>query len=80
MKAYRVVDVKLHIILTLALVGDEWSASYPGWDPLDKRLGGSQSWYGQYGENSYPYQDSKCDPSVVHPITSSYTKCGILAP
>jgi hypothetical protein len=30
MKAYRGVDVWIHVSLTLALVGGEWSASGPG--------------------------------------------------
>jgi hypothetical protein len=29
MKAYWGVDVQIHIFLTLALAGDEWSASRP---------------------------------------------------
>jgi hypothetical protein len=30
MKAYGGVDVQIHIFLTSALAGDEWSASRPG--------------------------------------------------
>jgi hypothetical protein len=30
MKAYGEVDVYIHIFLTSALAGGEWSASYPG--------------------------------------------------
>jgi hypothetical protein len=30
MKAYGEVEVQIHIFLTLALVGSEWSASRPG--------------------------------------------------
>jgi hypothetical protein len=30
MQAYGAVDVQIHIFLTLALVGDEWSASCSG--------------------------------------------------
>jgi hypothetical protein len=30
MKTYGGVDVQIHIFLTLALVGGEWSASRPG--------------------------------------------------
>jgi hypothetical protein len=30
MKAYGGVDVQIHILLTWALVGGEWSASHPG--------------------------------------------------
>jgi hypothetical protein len=34
MKMSEGVDVQTHIFLTLALVGGEWSASYPGRSPL----------------------------------------------
>jgi hypothetical protein len=50
--------------LTSALDGGEWSASHPGhfpqgktpWYPLDRRLGGPQSYSGHNGEekNSQP--------------------------
>jgi hypothetical protein len=30
MKTYGTADVQIHVILTLALVGDEWLASCPG--------------------------------------------------
>jgi hypothetical protein len=40
MKAYGGVDVKIHIFLTLALVGGEWSASRPGrFTPWERALG-----------------------------------------
>jgi hypothetical protein len=29
------------------------------------------------GEKSYPYQDSKTNPSAVQPIASRYTDCAI---
>jgi hypothetical protein len=63
MKAYGGADVEIHIFLTSALVGDEWSASRtccftPGgtspWYPLDRRLGGPQRHFGQYGEVYIP--------------------------
>jgi hypothetical protein len=44
MKAYGGVDIYIHVFLTSALVGGEWSASRPGrftpWNPLYRRLGG----------------------------------------
>jgi hypothetical protein len=89
MKAYGEVDVEIHIFLTLALAGGEWSASCPGhftlgeqppWYPLERRLGGPQSWSGQCGENSWPYRDSNSDPSVIHPVASRYTDCAIPTP
>jgi hypothetical protein len=65
MKTYWGVEVDLHVFLTLALGGGEWSALLPGrftlrekspWYPLDKRLGGPQSHPGRGGEekNSNP--------------------------
>jgi hypothetical protein len=52
MKAYREVDVQIHIFLTSALVGGEWSDRLNGRFtpqgkspryPLDSRLGGPQN-------------------------------------
>jgi hypothetical protein len=47
-------DVQIHIFLISALFGGEWSASRPGRFtpryPLDRRLGGPQSWSGHRGE------------------------------
>jgi hypothetical protein len=56
MNAYGGVDVQIHIFLTLALVGGEWSASplplYPlGKNPqypLDRRFGGPQEILQEY--------------------------------
>jgi hypothetical protein len=45
--------------------------------PLDRRLGGPQSWSGQRGENSCPYRDSNYDPSIVQPVSSRYIDCAI---
>jgi hypothetical protein len=40
MKAYRGVDVQIHVFLTLALAGDEWSASRLGrFTPLERAPG-----------------------------------------
>jgi hypothetical protein len=55
MKAHGEVDVQIHVFLTSALVGGEWSASRPcrgksPWYPLGRRLGGPQSRPGRYGE------------------------------
>jgi hypothetical protein len=46
--------------------------------PLD-RFGGPQRQSGRRGEekNSWPYQDSNSDPSVVQPVSSSYTDYAI---
>jgi hypothetical protein len=37
MKGYEAVDVQIHILLTSALVGGEWSASYPSRFTLEER-------------------------------------------
>jgi hypothetical protein len=47
--------------------------------PLDRRLGGPQSRFGQFrSENSWPYRDSNCDPSV-QPVASRYIDHAIAA-
>jgi hypothetical protein len=46
MKAYGGVDIKIHILLTAALAGGEWSALPPRKEPqypLNRKLGGPQS-------------------------------------
>jgi hypothetical protein len=45
MKAYGRVDVYIHIFLTSALVGGEWSASRPGLFTLRERAPGTH-WIG----------------------------------
>jgi hypothetical protein len=58
MKAYGGVDVYIHIFLTSALAGGEWTASRTGLFtpgekpryPLARRLGGPQSRSGRRGE------------------------------
>jgi hypothetical protein len=45
MKAYREGDVWIHIFLTLALVGGEWSASRPGSFTPGERAPGTR-WIG----------------------------------
>jgi hypothetical protein len=41
MKTYGGVDVKIHVLLTSTLVGNEWSASRPGYfTPRTLRIGG----------------------------------------
>jgi hypothetical protein len=58
MKTYGEVDVQIHVFLTSALFGDEWSALRPRrFVPRKKppvltrwELGGSQSRYGRCGE------------------------------
>jgi hypothetical protein len=75
MKAYWGVEVELQAFLTLELDGGEWSASPPGcytWCPLDRRLGGPQSWTGHSeGKNSQPLPGLK--PLIIQPIAHCYT-------
>jgi hypothetical protein len=82
MNAYGWVVVQIHILLTLALVGGEWSASSPRGKspryPLDRRLSGPQGRSGWRGENSWHYQDSNSDLLVVQPVASLYTDYAIL--
>jgi hypothetical protein len=59
-KAYRGVDAEIHIFLTSATAGSEWSASSPSHFtpgespqyPLDGWLGGSQNQSGQCREGN----------------------------
>jgi hypothetical protein len=79
MKAYGGVDVQIHIFLTSALVGGEWSVSRScRVTPGDKRLGGPQSRSGRRGEDQN--LDPNPDPSVVQPVVSRYIDCAIQAP
>jgi hypothetical protein len=90
MKAYGVVYVKIHIFLTSALVGVEWSASRPCRFNPRKRTP-STHWIGGWAdpraslddlerENSYPHLDSNSDPLIVQSVTSRYTDYAIPAP
>jgi hypothetical protein len=45
MKAYGGVDIYIHVLLTSALVGGEWSASRPGRFPPGGRASGTH-WIG----------------------------------
>jgi hypothetical protein len=82
MKTYKGVDVYIHIFLTSALIGGEWS---------DSRLGrftpGKESlvpivyedgwipepvWKTWRSENSWPYRALNSDTSVVQPVASQY--------
>jgi hypothetical protein len=75
MKANGVVDVEIHIFLTSALAGGEWSASRPGrFTPgkeprysLDRRLDGPQSRYGRRGEEKIPDPTGTWTPTPRSP-------------
>jgi hypothetical protein len=77
------VGVQIHVFLTSALVGGEWSASRPcrftpGKDLLahiDRRLDEPQSRSGRRGEVKIfdTTGTRNSDPSAVQPISSRYT-------
>jgi hypothetical protein len=83
MRTYGGVDVYIHIFLTSALVGGEWSASRlcrftPGKEPpvpIVQEVGGPQSRSGRYGEVkilTLPGLEIP-PPPVVQPVASRYT-------
>jgi hypothetical protein len=63
MKAYGVVDVQIHIFLTSALIGGEWSVSRSCRFTPGERASGIHGW----------------TPSVVQPVASRYTDYAIPA-
>jgi hypothetical protein len=83
MKACGGVDVKIHIFLTSALAGGEWSASRPGrFTPRERAH--STHWIGGWVDSRAGLDDvekrkvllyrySNSDPSVVQPVASRYT-------
>jgi hypothetical protein len=83
MKMYRKVDVYIHIFLTSALVGGEWSSSRPAAlppgrsprYPFYRRFGGPQSRSGRYGEVKMFDPTGTQIPAllVVQPVASRYT-------
>jgi hypothetical protein len=85
MKAYGGVDVYIHIFLTSALAGGEWSASrLCRFTPGTHWIGG---WVGPRAgpddvekRNSWTYRGSNSDPSVVQVVASRYTDYAIPAP
>jgi hypothetical protein len=75
---------------TSALAGDEWAVSRHGRftlreeSPVPTRYEAGwvpePVWTTWRRENSWPYQDSNSDPSVVQPVASRYTDCSIPTP
>jgi hypothetical protein len=81
MKAYGGVDIYIHIFLTSALAGGEWSASRPSrFNPgthligswVDPRAGLDDVEKIQF----LPYRNSNSYPSVAQPVASRYTDYG----
>jgi hypothetical protein len=70
MKTYRGVDVQIHIFLTSALVGGEWSASRPC------RLTPGTHFIGGWVDPRAGLEDMELElplPLVVQPVASRYT-------
>jgi hypothetical protein len=83
MKEYGGVDICLHVFLTSALFGGEWSAlsscrctpeeRAPRTHWIGGWVGPKPVWMTWRGENSRLYRDSNSEPSVVRSVTSRYT-------
>jgi hypothetical protein len=73
MKAYGAVDIQIHIFLTSALAGGEWSASCPGEkDPGTNWMGGwvnTRASLDDVEKIPDPTGTQTLTPSVVQPIT-----------
>jgi hypothetical protein len=75
----------MHVFLTSALVGGDWSASRPGRFtpgegasvPIGKEAGWALElvWTTWRIENYLLYRDSNSDPSVVQPVANRCTDC-----
>jgi hypothetical protein len=74
MKTYGRVDVYIHVFLTSALVGGEWSASRPGrFTPGTHWLGGWMGPRADLDDNLAPTGTRTPDPLVIQPVASRYT-------
>lgn len=75
--------------LSLEQCGGEWPALCPGclahgknpWCPLIARLGGSQSWAENFGEEKNVFHLSECEPWIGQPVAYSlyWLCCAMLA-
>jgi hypothetical protein len=82
MKTYGEANVEIHVFLTSALVGGEWSDSHTSRFAPRERGAGTHwigGWVGDVGGKSCSYRDSNSDPSAVQPVASRYTDCAIPA-
>jgi hypothetical protein len=90
MKMYRGMDVWIHIFLTLALAGGEWSASRPGHFIPEEGSPGTH-WIGGWVDPRAGLDDLEkriflvipglnSDSSVVQPVASRYTDYTTPAP
>jgi hypothetical protein len=86
MKAYRVVDVYIHMFLTSALAGGEWSASRPGRFTTGERAPCTH-WIGGLVDPRAGLDDVKMRKFVtvtglelVQPVASRYTDYSISVP
>jgi hypothetical protein len=85
MKAYGGMDVYIHIFLTSAEVGGEWSVSrhccFTPWEraPITLSIGGwvepRAGLNDTESEKLWPYRDSNLDTLVVQPVASRFTRC-----
>jgi hypothetical protein len=87
MKTYG--RVYIHIFMTSALVGGEWSASRPCRFTPEERAPGTH-WIGGWVDSRAGLDDMEkrqflilpglnCNPSVVHPVASRYIDLATLA-
>jgi hypothetical protein len=90
MKAYGAVDVEIHIFLSLALAGGEWSASRSSYCTLGERAPGTH-WIGGWVDPRAGLDDVEkrkfvtlpgleLHLSVIQPIASRYTDYTTMAP
>jgi hypothetical protein len=78
MKAYGVVEVYIHIFLTSALTGGEWSASRPGRFTPREKAPGTHLIIGCVGlitclDDMEKRKSSNSDPSTVQRLASRFT-------
>jgi hypothetical protein len=86
LKAYGGVDVKIHVFLTSAVIGSEWSASRVGRFIPGERAPGTHWKGGWVGPRTglddvekRTYRVSNSGPSAVQPVCSHYTECAVPA-